>query len=125
MEKISGILPSNARIKSVDMKSSHAARPGAPAFGRQMGRTSSEDRVSFGDVTAVQENLSSGYNPKEARHAKIAEELTKNFFENRLKTDLEMEKVKTPDERATMEAPIEVSAEDLKVESYEPLDLYA
>ena len=85
MEKISSILPSNARIKSVDMKTSHAARPGAPAFGRMMGRTSSEDRVSFSDMDSMSENLNAGYNPKEARQVKIAEDITNKFFENRLK----------------------------------------
>lgn len=85
MEKISGILPSNSRLKSVDLKNSQPSRPGAPNFGQRMGSTSA-DRLSLSEEATermMQETLA-GYNPREARHAKIAEQMTRNFFETRL-----------------------------------------
>ncbi len=41
MEKISSIIPTNHRVKSVDMEDSQPVRPGAPSFGRPVGTTSS------------------------------------------------------------------------------------
>lgn len=85
MEKISGILPSNSRLKSVDLKNSQPSRPGAPNFGQRMGTTAG-DRLSLSEEAAgrvMQETLA-GYNPKEARHAKIAEQMNRNFFDTRV-----------------------------------------
>ncbi len=42
MEKISGILPSSQRIRSVDLEGHLPVRPGVPGFGRPLGMTSSE-----------------------------------------------------------------------------------
>lgn len=89
MEKISGILPSNSRIKSVDMKGAHPQRPGTPDFGQKMGSTS-QDRISLSEQAtekAFQETLAA-YNPREARHAKIAEDMSKSFFQSRMKPEL-------------------------------------
>lgn len=136
MEKISSILPSNARIKSVDMKTSHAARPGAPAFGRMMGRTSSQDvpaeavvdRANFGESKAANESLAAGYNPKEARHAKIAEDLTRSFFETRLQPSVvdeieDHEVSELPAKRIESEV-VKAVPQDLALER-ESLDVYA
>ena len=42
MQKLSGILPSSARITSVDMRGSGAARPGSPSYGRPVGESNLE-----------------------------------------------------------------------------------
>ena len=59
MEKISRILPANARTQSVDVSKSQPVRPGAPSWGRPMGRVTKmeiapqataaeiEDKVDF------------------------------------------------------------------------------
>lgn len=63
MEKISRILPANARTQSVDVSKSQPVRPGAPAWGRPMGRVTPktaleiappapaeiQDKVNFSD----------------------------------------------------------------------------
>lgn len=105
MEKISGILPSNSRIKSVDMKGAHPQRPGTPNFGQKMG-TTSQDRMTLSQLAtekAMQESLAT-YNPREAKHAKIAEDMTRNFFDNRVGPELretEAEDVRTGPTAAT------------------------
>jgi hypothetical protein len=88
MEKLSSILPSNARTKSVEIDESHPARPGAPSFGRTVGSTSSQrlDRVSISPLareTAFNETLAKR-NPREAASVKIVNDITKKFFETRI-----------------------------------------
>lgn len=39
MEKISGIVPASARVKSVNLREGQPVRPGAPPFGRPMGKS--------------------------------------------------------------------------------------
>lgn len=39
MEKISGIVRSNSRVASTDLKSSSSVRPGMPSFGRPVGES--------------------------------------------------------------------------------------
>jgi hypothetical protein len=88
MDKLSGILPSNARIKSVDLKDAKPRRPGAPSLGVPMGTTSVKDRVNLNaGIQNPAEDLLVYKNPKEMRHAKIAEETTKKFFETRLQNE--------------------------------------
>ena len=50
MEKISGIIPASPRTKAVDTSNSQPARPGAPAFGRPMGKNSLGDRITLSKV---------------------------------------------------------------------------
>lgn len=86
MEKISSILPANARLKSVDTQDAHPVRPGVPAMGRPVGRTSGQDRFTVSQEAkdlAFQETLATR-NPREDEHVKIADAMTKNFFETRL-----------------------------------------
>jgi hypothetical protein len=86
MDKISSILPSSARVQSVDIDESPPVRPGAPALGRKAGRNTVADRVSLSQKAkemAAQETLAVR-NPKEASRAKMVEELNKKFFETRL-----------------------------------------
>lgn len=105
MEKISSILPSNARLKSVDTQDAHPVRPGVPAMGRPVGRTSSQDRFTVSQQAkdlAFQETLGAR-NPREDAHVKIADAMTKNFFETRLKekpaprAEAAMEPVEVPE----------------------------
>jgi hypothetical protein len=56
MDKISSILPGNARIHTVDMDESRSARPGAPSFGRTVGKTAS-DRDKITISAAARDNL--------------------------------------------------------------------
>ena len=88
MEKISSILPSNARVKSVDMAAANPIRPGTPAYGRPVGTTASErDRITVSETArelASRESVAS-QNPKETAKAKVVEQMTRNFFETRLK----------------------------------------
>lgn len=92
MDKISSIIPGNARIQSVDDEGSQAARPGASTLGRHAGVTSIHDRVTLSDA-ARNASLSDsfkdtmgGARAKDAARAKMVAEINRNFFENRLKT---------------------------------------
>lgn len=122
MEKISSILPSNPRIKSVDLKNSNPVRPGVPTFGQRVGVNTNKDRLTIGDsdLEAVrQQETLAGYNPKEARHAQIASDVTRNFFENRLK-----EKPVTKTESMVRDTPVSAATE-LSKEGQEVMDSLA
>lgn len=86
MEKLSSILPSNARIRSVDTKDSKPVRPGAPSFGRPEGNISVQDRftVSREAVDRAAQDLSALRNGKEFARAKMVEDISNKFFETRL-----------------------------------------
>lgn len=56
MDKLSSILPGNARIHTVDIDESRPARPGTPSFGRSVGKTAS-DRDKITISVAARENL--------------------------------------------------------------------
>ena len=87
MEKISSILGGTPRVKAVDMEEAHPIRPGVPSFGRPEGRTSLKDRFTVSQEAkdiAFKETLAAR-NPKEFASAKIAEEMTANFFNTKLK----------------------------------------
>ncbi len=86
MEKISSILPANARVQSVDLDEAPPARPGAPTFGRKAGRNTINDRITLSAKAkemAAQDTLMAR-NPKEASRSKMVEELNRRFFETRL-----------------------------------------
>lgn len=94
---MSSILPSNARVTSVDMSDAHPVRPGAPKNGAPEGTTSVKDRVTLNSSAkdaAIRETLTYK-NPKEAKRAKIAEAVTKKFFETRVPQTLK-EETKAP-----------------------------
>jgi hypothetical protein len=86
MDKLSSILGSSPRVKSVDLSDAHPVRPGTPSFGRPVGTTSIRDRFTVSDSAkdrALQDTV--GFrNQKEDRQTKIAENVTKKFFETRL-----------------------------------------
>jgi hypothetical protein len=87
MDKISSILPQNARVTSVDLEEAPPARPGSPSFGRKVGRNTVADRVSLSRQAkelAAQDTMMMK-NPKETARAKSVDEINKKFFETRLK----------------------------------------
>ncbi len=80
MEKLSSILPSSARVKSVDLDEAPPARPGAPAMGRKQGSNSIADRISLSKQAkemAAQDTMMVK-NPREASRAKMVEEINRN-----------------------------------------------
>lgn len=89
MEKISGILPASARTRVADVAAAQPARPGAPEFGRPMGKNSLGDRVTLSKK--IEEMKQSGAlpepeaspvykNPAEAKKLKVVEDLNQKFF---------------------------------------------
>ena len=109
MEKLSSILPKSPRTQSADHSKSQPARPGAPLFGRPMGKVTSrtvfesteaealtrptpdisfaekfsvktpEDKVSLGDDNVLDAKLA-GYTRKgELQKVKIAEDVSRKF----------------------------------------------
>lgn len=88
MEKLSSILPNSPRVKSVDLTEAKPRRPGAPSFGVPVGTTSTKDRVTMSSGTdEAAKELLTYKNPKDARGAKIAEDISRKFFETRLMKD--------------------------------------
>lgn len=88
MEKISGILPSTARM-TTNVKEEKPVRPGTPAFGRDEGSLEIRDRVSLSSVKNSAQNLEDLMPPiasrttrdeKDAKHSQIVENLTNKFF---------------------------------------------
>lgn len=95
MEKISGIIPANARTKSVDVSNSQPVRPGAPTWGRPVGRVSQaasmiapEDRFSV-STDRPADVVSPIYNSRaEISRKKVVEDLAKKFFDTSPKADV-------------------------------------
>lgn len=96
MEKISGILPESPRIRA-EKEALRPVRPGAPAFGRSEGSSEIRDRVTLSTVKniGVQDLKSTYRNPKEAKNAKMVEEMTRNFFVNQAPRASEPEETMT------------------------------
>lgn len=88
MEKISRIIPANARTKAVDVSGSQPVRPGAPTYGRPVGRVTRaplevQDRVSLSTAerAITQHEQPANYRDRvEARRAQIAERVSAKFF---------------------------------------------
>lgn len=94
MEKLSSILPSSPRVKSVDIKEMAPVRPGAPAMGRAEGRVSARDRLTLSANAkdkAFAETMGAK-NPREAVHVKIADNVAKKFFETRISEPVDVPK---------------------------------
>ncbi|MNJ99859.1 hypothetical protein D3C87_176400 [compost metagenome] len=97
MDKISGILPPSARTRTADISNSQPARPGAPTFGRVMGKSSLSDRVTLSKMAeqmiesggpALQETPPGVYkNTPENSKLKVIEDLNKKFFARPDKTE--------------------------------------
>lgn len=83
MEKLSSILPASARVKSVDLSEAKPRRPGAPSFGTPVGTTAAKDRVTLTSAEDAAKEAPT-YKNKDARGAKIANDIATKFFETRL-----------------------------------------
>ncbi|MES3036888.1 MAG: hypothetical protein V4736_03195, partial [Bdellovibrionota bacterium] len=53
MEKISGIIKANTRTSKTDVSNSQPVRPGAPAFGRPMGKVTLASTYEIQDKFSV------------------------------------------------------------------------
>lgn len=85
MEKISRILPSNARTRSAEVAKSQPARPGAPAFGRPMGHVTRapaqiEDRINLSTAEKAVKAPGTYRPPADLARAKIVEDMANKFF---------------------------------------------
>lgn len=116
MEKISSILPSNSRVKSVDLEDSHPVRPGTPTFGRKEGWNSAKDKVTLSSVGVDAEKgvppspKEIVYkNPREVSRAKMVEEVNRKFFNTRLDSKVEPVKLQS-----------EVKTESVLTDEYRP-----
>ena len=111
MEKLSSILPSNARVKSVDLEDSHPVRPGVPSLGRPTGLTSSQrDRATISPQAkeaAFNETLARR-NPREEKSVKIVHSVTDAFFNKRISPKAETDFVPTLTEQVANTAVSEV-----------------
>ncbi|MFN7729345.1 MAG: hypothetical protein ACK5P7_09340 [Bdellovibrio sp.] len=90
MEKLSSILPSNPRIKNVDMNGAQPIRPGIATYGRPVGVNPIKDRFSVSQQAkdiAFKDTLAAT-NPREADSVKIVDDLSKRFFESRVGEDI-------------------------------------
>ena len=84
MDKLSSILPNSPRVQSVDLSDAQPRRPGSPTYGAPVGTTASmRDRRTIGSKPSLDE-APVYQNPKEAKSAKLINDVTKSFFEKRL-----------------------------------------
>ena len=80
MEKISSIIPSSARVQSVDLGSSHPIRPGQPSFGRPVGTS-----TLAGETRAETIAADAAEQKKMRDQEKMVQTLTDAFFMNQVK----------------------------------------
>jgi hypothetical protein len=83
MDKISGIIPSSARVSSVDLKEAAPVRPGTPGFGRPEGASSLKSSISPQDtarrgVSAQIEQMD--WRSKDAANSSIVQSISDGFF---------------------------------------------
>jgi hypothetical protein len=88
MQKISGILPANARVTTVDMKASGVARPGMPSWGREVGVPIAAEKKMQNDAAAKasfvhKEQMQLREGSAKDPHVAIVEKMAENFFVNR------------------------------------------
>ena len=111
MEKISGILPANSRITSVDIKKGGTARSGTPNFGRDVGLSSPDRRALAksigGDAMSRHQELMDARHNSE-KQVKIIERLNNDFFNKKtVEPDVskEMEYLNSKDTDMVIEQP--------------------
>lgn len=99
MEKISGIIPPNARVTTVDLKNSGTARSGTPSFGREVGLSSVVERNNNLDVATkanfIQVDQMKLRGSKDDPRAEIIQRMSDNFFMKKAK-EYEVEKNEAP-----------------------------
>lgn len=127
MNKISGILPANARVTTVDLKNSGTQRAGMPSFGRSMGVSSAQERENE-RTTAARANEALK-NQKDIRStqldpkAEIVQRLADDFFANKAKIN-NQEYTIVHDDKSDMavDLPSEIiSADDGKAKTKEAI----
>lgn len=84
MEKISGIIPSSARVSSVDLRDSHPVRPGVPSFGRLVGSSPPSQRITRSHLDTMLERPMTDREVQQYGKAKIIDDLSSGFFMRRL-----------------------------------------
>ena len=91
MEKISSILPSTARIKSVDLKDGQAVRPGGPSFGRTIGSSpiSKVAQQSTAQIALGKHEELMDRRTKDQKHAEMVKNISDGFFMKRINTPKE------------------------------------
>lgn len=94
MEKISGIVGSNPRLKSTDLQSSSAIRPGMPTFGRPVGESTIAQRKDL--TTAQKANMireKMALDKKTMYEVRAIERMQEQFFVNKPDIQVQPEKV--------------------------------
>jgi len=93
MQKISSILPANARVTTVDMKASGASRSGMPSWGREVGVTAAAEKKMQQEASAKAINQHNELMQHRKENAdpnvKIVTELADKFFNSRLEKPTE------------------------------------
>lgn len=82
MEKISGIIPSSARVTSVDMKESPPVRSGTPTFGRAESVPSAR-KAKIGETASIAAGMNKerlDWKSKDMQNAAVARDLSDRFF---------------------------------------------
>lgn len=133
MDKISSILPSSARVSSVDLREAAPVRPGAPGFGRPEGASSLRDgeiarSASRTAATTAQKgddarHAQMDWRAKEERGAAIARSMSDQFFIDRRKEAESARAVGAP--MASAGAVATVSAEASRPVNARDLDVRA
>ncbi len=93
MNKISGILPSNARITSVDVKSERPLRSSTPGFGLPVSKSGFNQNAAPVDVSMDRFDLSEAAQrpmTKEEKASEIAVRMTRDFFNAKSEGDREV-----------------------------------
>ncbi len=83
MNKISGILPTSARIESVDMKNERSLRPGAVSFGQPVRKATERPSAVQNETIANISPEDIGRelkNPGRKSDESIVEEISSSFF---------------------------------------------
>jgi hypothetical protein len=104
MDKISSIVPSNARITAVDLKSSGVARSGTPGFGREVNSTNDRlhNHTDAATAAAARHNDQMTLRqPTRDEKAQIVSKMTEKFFSSKAKED-QLPEIK-PEEKFNIE----------------------
>lgn len=103
MEKISRIVPGNARVSAVDTKSAAPARPGMPSFGRPVGESTSgvpDHSSTASRAAALHKSMIEA--KKAVSQERVISRMADEFF---------MSRIRRPEEELAAAPPIEAPAE--------------